>query len=126
MAPRDTSFKIVNQSGDMHLEANVEFRFPMSSKLQGAVFVDAGNVWNIGGADLDGVSRDPLSLFTFRNLAKSLALDAGLGVRLDFDLILIRFDLGLQLYDPSQQAWMGVNDWVRGKSAFHFGIGYPF
>lgn len=125
-APRDTSFKIVNQSGDMHLEANVEFRFPLFSKLQGAIFLDAGNVWNIGGADLDGASRDPRSLFSFRDLARSTALDLGLGVRLDFDLILIRFDLGMQLYDPSLQEWMGMNDWVTGKSAFHFGIGYPF
>lgn len=126
MAPRDTSFKIVNQSGDMHLEANAEFRFPLFSKLQGAVFLDAGNVWNIGGADLDGVSRDPRSLFSFRNLAKSVALDVGLGLRLDFDLILVRFDLGMQLYDPSEQAWMGINEWFTGKGALHFGIGYPF
>lgn len=126
MAARDTSFKIVNQSGDMHLEANVEFRFPLFSKLQGALFVDAGNVWNIGGADLDGASRDPRSLFSFRNLARSTALDFGLGVRLDFDLILIRFDMGMQLYDPSSQTWMGVNDWFSGKNALHFGIGYPF
>lgn len=126
MAPRDTSFTIINQSGDMHLEANMEFRFPMFSKLQGAVFMDAGNVWNIGGADVDGESRDPRGLFSFRNLAKSTALDFGLGLRLDFDLILVRFDLGLQLYDPSVQEWMGMNDWFTGKSALHFGIGYPF
>ncbi len=126
MAPRDTSFVIANQSGDMHLEANVEFRFPMFSKLQGAVFVDAGNVWNIGGADLDGASRDPRSLFSFSNLAESTALDWGLGLRLDFGLILVRLDLGLQLYDPGSRQWMGVNDWATGNSALHFGIGYPF
>lgn len=126
MAPRDTSFKIVNQSGDMHLEANLEFRFPLISKLQGAVFLDAGNVWTIGGADVDGQSRDPRGLFSFRDLARSTAVSTGLGARLDFGLILVRFDLGLQLYDPSVQEFMGINDWVRGKSAFHFGIGYPF
>ncbi|MBR5019962.1 MAG: BamA/TamA family outer membrane protein [Bacteroidales bacterium] len=126
MAPRDTSFKIVNQSGDMHLEADAEFRFPLFSKLQGAVFLEAGNVWNIARADVDGASRDPLSLFSFSDLARSLAVDWGLGLRLDFGLILVRFDLGLQLYDPSQQAWKGVGDWVSGGSALHFGIGYPF
>ena len=126
MAPRDTSFKIVNQSGDMRLEANLEFRFPIVSSLQGAIFLDAGNVWNIGGSDVNGQSRDPRGLFSFRDLARSTAVSTGLGARLDFGLILVRFDLGLQLYDPSEQEFMGINDWVRGKSAFHFGIGYPF
>lgn len=126
MAPRDTSFAIANQSGDMHLEANVEFRFPMFWKLEGAVFADAGNVWNIGNADIDGEKRDPLSLFTLRNLLRSTALDAGLGARLDFGLVLIRFDLGVRLYDPCVQRWVGAKDWLKGNYAFHFGIGYPF
>lgn len=126
MAPRDTSFKIVNQSGDMHLEVDAEFRFPLVSKLQGALFLEAGNVWNIARADVDGASRDPLSLFSFSDLARSLAVDGGFGLRLDFGLILVRLDLGLQLYDPSTQAWKGINDWFMGGSALHFGIGYPF
>ncbi len=126
MAPRDTNFTIANQSGDMHLEANAEFRFPMFWKLQGAVFVDAGNVWNIGMDDVEGESRDPRSLFTFKNLLRSTALSTGLGARVDFGLVLIRFDLGLKLYDPSLQEWMGMNDWIQGNYAFHFGIGYPF
>ena len=125
-APRDTSFAIANQSGDMHLELNAEFRFPLFWKLQGAVFLDAGNVWNIGSADLDGASRDPRSLFTFESLPESIALSSGVGARLDFGMILIRFDLGVRLYDPSVQEWLGINDWFQGNYAFHFGIGYPF
>ena len=126
-APRDSSFAIANQSGDMHLEANLEFRFPMFWKLQGALFLDAGNVWNIGRADIDGQSRDPRGLFSFRDLARSTALNWGLGVRVDFGLVLIRFDMGMRIYDPLRQDWMGINDWVAdGQSAFHFGIGYPF
>ena len=126
MAPRDTSFAIANQSGDMHLETNGEFRFPMFWKLQGAIFLDAGNVWNIGMEALDGESRDPLSLFSFKNLLRSTALAGGLGARVDFGLVLIRFDLGVKIYDPSLQEWMGINDWAMGNYAFHFGIGYPF
>ena len=125
-APRDTSFAIANQSGDMHLEANVEFRFPVFWKLQGAVFLDAGNVWNIRAADLDGASRDPRSLFSFQNLAKSTAVSGGLGARLDFGLVLVRFDLGLRIHDPASGKWMGAKDWFSGNYAFHFGIGYPF
>lgn len=126
MAPRDTSFAIANQSGDMHLEANMEFRFPVVWKLEGAVFVDAGNVWNIGADDLDGASRDPRSLFSLDNLFKSTAVSTGLGARLDFGLVLIRFDLGVRLHDPYRQEWLGMNDWFDDNYAIHFGIGYPF
>ncbi|MCR5708913.1 MAG: BamA/TamA family outer membrane protein [Bacteroidales bacterium] len=129
MAPRDTMFKIVNQPGDMHLEANVEFRFPIVSKLNGAVFVDAGNVWNVleSSDAFDGLTRDPLGLFTLKNLLRSTALDWGLGLRLDFGMVLVRLDYGMQLYDPGRQRWYGINDWVfDGRSALHFGIGYPF
>lgn len=126
-APRDSSFTIANQSGDMHLETNIEFRFPMFWKLQGALFVDAGNVWNIGKEDAEIVSRDPRSLFSFKNLAKSTAMDWGLGLRLDFGMILVRFDMGLRLYDPLDMEWKGINDWLfDDQYAFHFGIGYPF
>jgi len=126
MAPRDTSFAIANQSGDMHLEANVEMRFPLFWKLEGAVFADIGNVWNIDADGLDGQTRDPRSLFSFKNLLRSTAMDAGLGARVDFGMVLIRFDLGLQVYDPYEQEFMGFNDWFNGHYAFHFGIGYPF
>lgn len=126
-APRDTSFAIANQSGDMHLETNVEFRFPIFWKLQGAVFMDAGNVWNIGRSDIEGESRDPRSLFSFSNLPKSTAIDWGLGLRLDFGLVLVRVDVGAQVYDPLDMAWKGARDWFTdGRYAFHFGIGYPF
>ena len=126
MAPRDTSFAIANQSGDMHLEANVEMRFPLFWKLEGAVFADIGNVWNIDADGLDGQTRDPRSLFSFKNLFRSTAMDVGLGARLDFGMVLIRFDMGLVVYDPYKQEFMGINDWFNGNYAFHFGIGYPF
>ena len=126
-APRDSSFAIANQSGDMHLETNVEFRFPMFWKLQGAVFMDAGNVWNIGRSALEGESRDPRSLFSLKNLFKSTAVDWGLGLRLDFGLVLVRFDMGVRVYDPLDMEWKGINDWFfDDQFAFHFGIGYPF
>ena len=126
-APRDSSFAIANQSGDMHLEANAEFRFPMFWKLKGALFLDAGNVWNISRPDIEGESRDPRSLFSFRHLPKSTALDTGLGLRFDFGLVLVRFDMGVQLYDPLDMDWKGPHDWFTdSRYAFHFGIGYPF
>lgn len=126
-APRDESFSIVNQTGDMHLEANLELRFPLFSKLQGGLFVDAGNIWNLGYADDNGFSRDERGIFSFENLIRTSALDWGMGVRLDIDMLLIRLDMGLKTYNPATQSWYAPRDWFsKGGYALHFGIGYPF
>lgn len=122
-APLDQSFSIANQSGDMRLEANLEFRFPIIWKFSGGVFADAGNIWNIDRGD---GSRDPLSLFHFKDFIRTSALDWGVGLRLDFGLILIRVDWGMQLYDPARQSWCRPAEWFDGHSAVNFGIGYPF
>ena len=63
-----------------------------------------------------------------KHMSKIVIIGAGsgFGARLDFGLVLIRFDLGVRLYDPYQGSWMGINDWFTGDYAFHFGIGYPF
>lgn len=129
-APRDTSFTIANQSGDMHLEANVEFRFPVVWKLQGALFADAGNIWNLNGPPQESGEtgeRDMRGVFSFKNMLSTSALDWGLGARLDFGPILIRLDLGFKTYDPLSQKWKGPSEWLaKDGYALHFGIGYPF
>lgn len=126
-APRDESFSIANQTGDMHLEANLELRFPIFWKIQGGLFVDAGNVWNLGLDDYNGKSRDPRSLFTFRDMLKTSALDWGLGLRLDIDMLLVRLDMGFKTYNPATQSWLRLKDqFSKGGYALHFGIGYPF
>ena len=124
-APIDSSFSIVNQTGDMHLEANVEFRFPLFWKLQGGLFVDAGNIWKLqAGQDTDA-GKD--ALFTPANFLRTTALDFGLGLRLDFNLILVRLDMGIKAYDPYTQKWCEPSQWFsRDGYAIHFGIGYPF
>ncbi|MDD3201226.1 MAG: BamA/TamA family outer membrane protein [Bacteroidales bacterium] len=127
MAPLDQTFSIANQTGDMHLEANIEFRFPIFWKLQGGLFVDAGNVWNLPRGEIDGQARDPLSLFYWNNCLKTTALDWGAGIRLDFNMLLVRLDLGIKTYDPSSNGWQEPSLWLKkGGYAIHFGIGYPF
>lgn len=122
-APVDSTFSIVNQTGDMHLEANAEFRFPLFWKLQGGLFVDIGNIWKIR-ADEAAIQE---SLFRFRDFYKTTALDFGVGLRLDFNLILIRLDMGIKAYDPYLQKWCEPSRWLsRNGYAIHFGIGYPF
>lgn len=123
MSEIDTSYTIRNQTGDMRLEANLEFRFPIFWKLKGALFVDAGNVWNLPSKHY----INPMSEFNFRNFFRSSALDWGLGARLDFGLLLVRLDWGYKLYDPRAQVWYPPKHWFsKDGYALHFGIGYPF
>lgn len=122
-APKYDAFKIPNQYGSMHAEVNLELRFPIVWKFYGGLFVDAGNVWSTK-FDLgfyDG------SQFTFRDCFRTSALNWGLGLRLDFDLLLVRLDYGMQSYDPRSESWVTPRQWFKEKkSALHFGIGLPF
>lgn len=127
LAERETSFIIPNQSGDMKLEANVEFRFPLFWKLNGAAFVDAGNVWTLQESNVIENSLGKLDADTF---LQSIATDCGLGLRIDLNFILVRFDFGMQFHDPERaegERWITPELWLKkGNNAFHFGVGYPF
>ena len=122
-SPRDTSFVIPNQTGDMKLEANIEYRFDMFWKVAGAVFVDAGNVWT-----LNKEGSDELSAFRWNNLGESIAANWGVGARLNLGFLLLRVDMGMKIHDPSrEQKWVSPGKWLnRDNYALHFGVGYPF
>ena len=114
-SPMDKAVTIPNQTGDMRLEANLELRFPLFWLLHGALFFDAGNIW---------VKRE---LATEKNFGEGIAFNTGLGVRLDIQFVVVRFDWGIKLREPSVGRWYGANDWFKpGGYAFQFGIGYPF
>jgi len=126
-APIDTTFKINNQSGDMRLEANVEFLFPIFWKFEGGLFVDAGNVWLRRKDDSTSEPSEQGKYFSFKDMFRTSALDWGLGLRLDFGMILVRLDMGLKTYDPVTAMWRGPDQWFRSDGySLHFGIGYPF
>ena len=123
---KDTTFLIPSQTGDMKLEANVEYRFPMFWKLDGALFTDVGNIWTLqeSGKDSNGSSK-----FNIHDFPASLAANWGLGLRLDLSFLILRIDLGIKLYDPSLETdrWFAPDSWLRKNSyAVHFGVGYPF
>ena len=124
-SPMDSTFIIPNQTGDMKLEANVEYRFNIVWKLGGAVFVDAGNVWTIRDT---GNRNNALSRISWQNFGKSIAMNWGAGVRLDLNFLLLRVDLGMKIHDPARaQSWVGPGEWLkRDGFAIHFGVGYPF
>jgi outer membrane protein assembly factor BamA len=110
--------------GDLWLESNVEYRFPVYSFLSGAAFVDAGNIWLLKeNEDFPG------GHFNLRNLPSTLALDAGLGFRFDFSFFIFRIDGGLPVYDPGQKTgsrWLRISGFQLADINWNFGIGYPF
>lgn len=111
-----------NQLGDMKLEANMEFRFPVWKFLRGAVFFDLGNIWNIKKQ-----GQDQASVFRFDRFYKQLGLNTGLGMRFDINVAVIRFDFGYKLHNPNEPAG---HRWVErfkiGDTVINFGVGYPF
>ena len=124
-----------NQLGDIKLEGNLEYRFKLLWKLEGALFVDAGNIWSLKG-DTDSTivagTKDKYSgVFYLNNFYNDIAIGAGFGLRFDLSFVLIRADFGFKVRDPARlqfnDAWINQNDNYRLKNAtFQFGIGYPF
>ena len=126
-SPEDEAFLIPSQTGDIKLEMNVEYRYKLFWKLEGAVFTDIGNVWNLKYED---TAEGRLGAFLIDDFYRSLAADWGLGLRVNLDFILLRVDFGMKVVDPSRRAGarvLGMREWLKGSNnAFHFGIGYPF
>ncbi|NLA15473.1 MAG: BamA/TamA family outer membrane protein [Bacteroidales bacterium] len=120
--PVDSTFTIPNQAGDMRLEINLEYRFPMFWNLEGALFADAGNIWN-----LPKPQAVEAGVFRFKTFYKSIAMDVGAGIRLNLDFVILRLDLGMIVRDPVKQAWNPPSQWLRRNNySFQFGVGYPF
>ncbi|MFC2104941.1 BamA/TamA family outer membrane protein, partial [Bacteroidota bacterium] len=114
-----------NQTGDIKLEANVEYRFKMFWVLEGALFVDAGNVWNLTSDEFEG------GLFRKDKFYKEFALGSGFGTRFDFSFVIFRLDLGIKLRDPALpdgDRWILGNRSLTWEDDFtiNIGIGYPF
>ena len=116
----NTAFSIPSQTGDVKLEANVEYRFTLAGKLEGALFYDLGNVWTI---DNETVPEGNFG----KDFYKSLAMDWGVGLRFKLSFLVARLDMGLKLYEPSADLWRGPSLWFKNDGfALHFGVGYPF
>ena len=111
------------QVGDIRLEANLEFRFPIWWIFSSAVFFDVGNVWYM--RNMEG--NNPDEVFHFDSFYKQLGFNTGLGLRVDATFVILRIDLGLQLHNPGRpegQRWISNLKWRN--MALNFGVGYPF
>lgn len=126
-SPKDTLFIIPNKTGDFKIEVNAEYRFGLFWKFNGAVFADAGNVWNLTD---NGLGKYDLGKLNGYNFVHGIALDWGLGLRLDLNFILVRLDMGMVIHDPTRsegRRWVGPDGWFKKDGcAVHFGVGYPF
>lgn len=125
LSQMDDSFVIPNQTGDMKLEANIEYRFNMFWKVAGALFIDAGNVWTLRSS---GEGNSYESMFRWDTFGESIAANWGAGVRLNLGFLLLRLDMGVKVHDPARmQKWVTPDMWFkRDGFAVHFGVGYPF
>ncbi len=113
----------INQCGDIRIDLNAELRAKLFWVLEGALFVDAGNVWTIRN-----YRNQPGGEFRLNSFYKELGWAYGAGLRLDFSYFLLRFDLGLKAYNPSfnQERWPLLHPQLRRDATLHFSIGYPF
>ena len=109
--------------GDIKINGNIEYRFDIFRKLEGALFADAGNIWLLK----EDVKR-PGAQFKADEFIQQLALGTGLGLRLDFTFFILRFDWGIKLKDPTlpkEDQWV-IKDKNTKNTILNFGIGYPF
>ncbi|NCF30762.1 MAG: BamA/TamA family outer membrane protein [Bacteroidetes bacterium] len=100
----------------------MEYRFPLIGKMNGAFFVDAGNIWNVS----DNVTDPDYRFDGFKDLSE-IAIGTGFGLRYDFDFFVFRLDTGLKTYNPSlpqSSRWQG--DYAISNAVFNIGINYPF
>ncbi len=150
LAPFNSSVLFNDRTGDMQLEFNMEYRYdiariiPNTLTLRGALFIDAGNIWNLQYTKTDGTEDS--AQFKFKNTWKQLGISAGTGFRLDFNNFLVRFDFGFRFKRPDlfyiNDGWkapdIGFDDflskifsrserqWRYENFNFTIGINYPF
>ena len=108
-------------TGDIKLEFNIEYRFPLYNSLKSAVFIDGGNIWSIKNDPREG------SRFNFNSFPNQIAIGIGIGFRYDFDFFVIRLDVATPVRDPM----LMINDrWIEnplnGNFRYNLAIGYPF
>jgi len=129
----DSGNTFANQTGEIKLEANAEYRFDIAKYLEGALFLDIGNIWNIG--DQDNPENQPDQNFKFNRFLNDIAVGTGVGLRLDFSYFVIRADMGV----PLRKQW-DLNDgfkWITvdrfkipkdnsERYVLNLAIGYPF
>jgi outer membrane protein insertion porin family len=127
--PEDDGF-LIDRTGEIRIETNIEYRFPLVSVLRGAFFLDAGNIWMMREDDV----REG-TVFDYTTFLSELAVGAGIGFRLDISFFVLRFDIAFPLHVPylaANERWVGgdivfgSSRWRRENLTYTIAIGYPF
>ncbi len=120
---RNNVTDFINQCGDISLILSAEYRAKLFWVFEGALFIDAGNIWTI-----HNYSNQPGGMFHFNSFYKEIAASYGLGLRMDFTYFLLRFDLGMKAHNPAcnQKQWPIFSPKWSRDATFHFSVGYPF
>lgn len=122
---RNGTIDYINQSGDIKLDLSLEYRAHMFWKLDGALFIDAGNIWTIYDYDdqMGGV-------FLWNEFYKQIAVSYGAGIRLDLNFLVLRLDAGMKavnpMYSEGPLRYPLLHPRFRRDFAWHFAVGYPF
>ena len=121
----DGRIDFINQTGDVRLDLNAEMRSDLFWRFQGAIFVDAGNIWTIRN-----YTDQPGGQFNFIHFWQQMAVAYGVGLRLNFSYFIIRFDMGMKainpVYDTPKQHFPAVYPNFSRDHCFHFAVGLPF
>ena len=121
----DGRIDFINQTGDLKFDLNAEYRTSLFWKFEGALFVDAGNIWT-----LRNYADQPNGQFRFDKFYKQIAAAYGMGIRLNFDYFILRFDLGMKAINPAYESgdehWAIIHPKFSRDFAFHFAVGLPF
>ena len=121
----DGRIDFINQTGDVKLDLNAEYRSSLFWKLQGALFIDAGNIWT-----LRNYAEQPGGQFKFTEFYKQIAASYGMGLRLNFDYFILRLDMGMKAINPAYESekehWSIFHPKLSRDFDFHFAVGLPF
>jgi outer membrane protein assembly factor BamA len=122
---RDGRIDFINQTGDMKLDLNLEYRASLFWKFGGALFIDAGNIWT-----LRDYEDQPGGQFKISEFWQQIAVSYGLGIRLNFDYFVVRFDMGMKAVNPAYEDEKDhfpiLHPRLSRDFAFHFAVGLPF
>ena len=121
----DGSIDFINQTGDIRLDLNAELRSHLFWKIYGAVFIDAGNIWT-----LRYYEEQPGGQFDIKEFYKQIAASYGIGIRLNFDYFILRFDMAMKAVNPAYETndehYAVFHPKFSRDFAFHFAVGFPF
>ncbi|MEE9349534.1 MAG: BamA/TamA family outer membrane protein [Flavobacteriaceae bacterium] len=122
LGPGATKSNLDFNIGNLKLVSNIEYRFKILNSFYSALFIDAGNVWDITKSDLTA----PEAKFNGLNSLKDIAIGSGVGIRYDLGFLTLRLDTGFKTYEPYLEGNRWFKNYAFRKAVYNFGINYPF